>query len=390
MPGCHSRSCQTDAVAKTVTLAVRSLLLAGLTIFTAGCASGPQGELYTVDKLPQTMVAASRDKVKTINLSRLSSAPGNTELIDKGDVLQVNIAAGLNEKDIVPLTVRVRDDGNADIPVIGPVYVAGLEMESAEAEIAKACIQRQLYRAPHVTVTMKKQRVNRVMVVGAVKNPGPYELPRRTSDLLAALVAAGGLADDAGTNVEIRNPRKGLPGGDSSPPPIASGNTEGGVDAVGFSVPVDAISSRTESIKVDLISATKAGTGGYQVLDGGVVMVEKRDPEPVHVLGLVRTPNRYEFPIDQDLRVLDAIALAGGVSNSMANKIYVIRRKPNSHETAIVEMNISDAKRRDANNLRLSPGDVVSVEQTPATVFMDAMKMINFGLGATLPLTTFF
>ena len=339
--------------------------------------------MYTVDQLPQNMVAMRRDNAKTIDLSRLSSAVANSDIIDKGDVLQVQIAAGLSEKDIVTVTVRVRDDGQAELPNIGSVPVAGMDMASAEAAISTACIERQLYRSPNVTVTMKQQRTNKVTVVGAVKEPGVKSIPRGSSDLLAALVAAGGLADDAGTNVEIRNPRK-VPLGDMNPP-IASSDPDG-VNSVGFSVAADPVSSRMESIKVDLISATKAGNGGYQVTDGAVVMVEKRDPEPVHVLGLVRTPNRYEFPIGQDLRVLDALALAGGISNPVANTVYIVRKKPDSSETAIVKMSVSDAKRRETANVRLSPGDVVSVEQTPATVLIDALKLINFGLGASVPL----
>jgi len=366
------------------------LFLSGILIITvAGCASGPQGEIYTVSQLPQNMIAMRRDNAKTIDLSRLSSAVANSDIIDKGDVLQVQIAAGLSEKDIVTITVRVRDDGQAELPNIGPVPVSGMDMASAEAAISSACIQRQLYRSPNVTVTMKQQRTNKITVVGAVKEPGVKSIPRGSSDLLAALVAAGGLADDAGTNVEIRNPRK-TPADESAAPPIAAGPSENGVDAVGFTVPTSPTSSRMESIKVDLISATKAGTGGYNVLDGAVVMVEKRDPEPVHIRGLVRSPNRYEFPIGQDLHLLEAIALAGDVSNSMANKVYVIRKKPTSNETAIVQVNISDAKKNATHNLLLSPGDVVSVEQTPGTIFMDALRMVNFGVGATLPLTTFF
>ena len=46
-----------------------------------------------------------------------------------------------------------------------------------------------------------------VRVVGAVEKPGVYDLPSAGSDLLSAIVAAGGLADNAGTLVELRHPR---------------------------------------------------------------------------------------------------------------------------------------------------------------------------------------
>ncbi len=385
MPGCIMQTHSLPAGSRRRPRLLHAVWLGSLLMWAVGCASGPTGEIYTVDKLPPGMVAVHRDSSKTIDLSRLSSAVANSDIIDKGDVLQVEIAAGLSEKDNVKLTVRVRDDGQAEIPVVGPVFVAGMDMANAEATISAACIQRDLYRAPNVTVTMKQQRTNKVTVVGAVKEPGVKMIPRGSSDLLASLVAAGGLADDAGTNVEIRNPRKSSTD-ESTPPSIATRADGTGVDAIGFSVAADPVSSRTETIKVDLVSATKAGTGGYQVYDGAVIMVEKRDPEPVHVLGLVRSPNRYEFPIGQDLRVLDALALAGGISNPVANRVYIVRKLPGSNETAIISLTVSQAKRNEASNQRLSPGDVVSVEQTPATVLIDALKLINFGFGGTVPL----
>jgi len=39
-------------------------------------------------------------------------------------------------------------------------------------------------------------------------------------------------------------------------------------------------------------------------------MVERRQPRPIQVIGLVRKPGQYEFPINHDLRLFDAIALA--------------------------------------------------------------------------------
>lgn len=356
-----------------------------LVAMAAGCRSTP-GEIYSAQQLPPTLVAASRENAQTIDLSRLASAAVNSEVIDKGDVLEVTIAAGLSEKDSVTFPVRVLDNGQGDVPVVGPVPLSGLEMEAAEAAIAAACIQQGLYRSPHVTVTMKKQRVNRVTVVGAVKNPGVYSIPRGNSDLLAALVAAGGLAEDAGTQVEIRNPNTspGLNPG-VQPAPIAGAGSD--VNAVGHSWTAPVTTAAFQTMKVDLVSATKSGTGGYTVLDGGVIHVEKRDPEPVHVIGLVVKPNRYEMPIGQDLRVTDVIALSGGIANPVADKVYVIRKKPDSPGTAIIELSLAEAKRDERSNVRLSPGDVVSVEQTPATVLIEALRFMNIGFGATLPLT---
>ena len=352
------------------------------------------GDKFTFRSMPAELLAVRRENAQTLDLTRLARASANSDVIDRGDVIEVSISAGLDEKDTVRLPVRVNDDGIGNLPEIGPIALAGLEMEAAEAAIVSACIERQLYRRPNVTVIMKRQRVNRVTVIGAVKKPDVYELPRGHSDLLAAIVAAGGLEKDAGTIVEIRNPDRTA---GPRPDPIAAGEppgvhtvgvTDGSMDATATDVLAigSTTSGQMQTIRVDLVSATKTGTGGYLVADGGVVRIEKRDPEPLHVLGLVRKPDRYEFPIAEDVRVTDAIALAGGQSVSVADKVFVIRRKANGSDTAVIQVSLSEAKRNSKANLRLAPGDVVTVEQTPATVVMEALNIVRFGISSSLPL----
>lgn len=369
-----------------ITRRLRTPPLWGTMVFvclSAGCSTLP-AEKYSYNDLPVAYVAARRANPHTIDLTRLASSSKKSDVIDKGDVLKVSIAAGLSSKETISIPVRVQENGMAQLPVIGPVPLAGMDVESAEAAIVAACMEQELYRNPHVTVTIEKQRTNRVMVVGAVEKPDIYELPRGNSDLLAAIVAAGGLSKEAGTIVEIRNPV--APGEEGEPARIADDERDG-VSAAGHST----VGSRAmKSLRVDLVSATRSGAGSYRIEDGGVVHVEKRDPEPVFVQGLVRKPDRYEYPVAEELRLLGAISMAGGVSNPVADKIYVIRRKPNSNDTIVITLKLSDAKRNEQANLLLAPGDVVSVEQTPGTVFMDTLRMMNFGFGATLPLTALF
>lgn len=322
-------------------------------------------------------MAVSRNNPHTLDLTKLAmNAPPN-EVIERGDVIEVTIAAGLGEKDTVKFPVRISDDGTAPLPVIGSVAIAGLDPASAEAAIVSACIQRDLYRSPTVAVTMKEQRMNRITIVGGVKSPGIYELPRKSSDLLAAIVKAGSLSEDAGTNVEIRNPGR-------TPQPVSPSIAQISLGD-GHSVPVSRPSGPAV-VQIDLISAVKEGGKSYYVEDGGVINVERRDPEPLFVQGLVRKPDRYEFPKSQDVRVLEAISLAGGESNPVADKIFVIRKVPGASETAIIELSMKQAKRNAADNILLSPGDIVSVEQTAGTVMIDVLRTVGFTIGGSVPL----
>jgi polysaccharide export outer membrane protein len=165
--------------------------------------------VYHVKSLPIEFQAASVPNPKTIDLSRLASVAVSNELIDRGDVLELTLVTGYGRLDTTTTPIRVGDDGAASVPLVGKVELAGLELEAAEQAIASAGMHRGVFRNPHVTVTMKRPRVNKVTVIGAVEKPGVYDLPRGSSALLAALVAAGGLTDEAGTEVEIRRPPRG-------------------------------------------------------------------------------------------------------------------------------------------------------------------------------------
>ena len=101
--------------------------------------------------------------------------------------------------------------------------------------------------------------------------------------------------------------------------------------------------------------------------DGDVVVVRRRAVKPIYVMGLVQHPGEVKLPPNQNLQVLDALAMAGDRTTPLADKVLVIRRVPGRKEPAVIEMSVSDAKNNGKVNLRLAPGDTVSVEDTPLT-----------------------
>ncbi len=329
--------------------------------------------------LPNSLRLASRTNPQTVDLSKLASGTGGSETIGIGDVLEVQIAAGLSEDDQSTMAARVANDGTISLPMIGVLNISGVEPQGAESLIRAEAIRRQLYHNPTVTVTVTHQRMNKVRVLGAVKAPGLYSLPPNASDVVSAIAAAQGLEKDAGQHVEVRNPYRTFP---AERPAVAGGPNQPLSNVSNSNVAGNGMNSYT----IDLISAAKAGDGQYIVHDGGVVMVEKRDPAPIYVGGLVRAAGRYDYPIGQDLHLLDAINLAGGMSNQLANKIFVVRPVANMKDPAVIEISYRDAKRSADSNILLGPGDVVSVEQTPGTVFMEALNLIRFGISGNTSL----
>lgn len=365
----HEQPAITDRPLKTRTIRAlcQSLSLLALVAVMTGCTTLESH--YYAHEMPGDIEAQPNTNAQTIDFSRLSGSAPNSELIGPGDLLEITVAVGIDTRSVMTFPVRVNQNGTADVNEIGVIQLAGYELDEAEGVIALAAQKRQLFVRPHVTVNMKRKRMNRIMVVGAVKDPGLKEIPASESSLLSVLFAAGGLAEDAGTTVQIRNLVN------AKTPDAIAGNGGGQILQTGYSAP--------SSVRIDLVKVTQEGNNGYQIGDGGVVMVEKRDPKAIHVIGLVRKPGMVEFPVNKDMRLFDALALSGYTSSQVANKVFVFR-DTGSKGWVRIQCSLNRAKRDERHNVLLAPGDVVSVEHTPSTVFLEALQIIRIGVSSSL------
>lgn len=350
----------------------------GLLLFGSGCASNA----ILARNMPAEWRAQPVSNAQTVALSKLASATIPQDLIAEGDIITVDVTVGLRKEDNASVVLRVKD-GCVDPPNIGPVQVVGLTTQEAEGVIRTAAMQQEVYRNPSVTVDLTRPKLNRITVTGAVNTPKTVELRPGNSDLLQAITAAGGLAKEAGTIVEIQHPgyQPGSTAGGRSPA-IAENPTDGVISASGEAVGATPVAAT--SLRVDLASLGQQKVAIPTLTDGTVIWVEKQDPLPVKVDGLVRHPGHYPIPVGENLTVLDAISLAQGMSSQVADKIYVIRRRPGIAEPQLFQVSYSRAKRHGEENILLQPGDIVEVEQTPATVFIDVLKMATFGIQGRL------
>ncbi len=355
------------------------VLGAWLLLVAGGCAS----RCYQASSLPAELVAPPLEKVDTEMVSRLADNAVDSERIGPGDLLSVTIDHGYGEKPTSTSPVWVTEDGSARVPSIGTVRLAGLTLRDAGQAIAATGVERGMYvdPYPYVTVEMKRQRKNRVSVLGAVADPGVRELPRSQSYLLDALLASGNITEKATPNIDIIHCR-----GGGEPLSPRSAEVAGGPELNLASSPSGDRGPRT--VRVNLASMGGAGASANHYLhDGDVVVVRERDARSIHVMGLVDQPGEYELPDDRDLHLLNALALAGGRKSQIADKVWILRRVPGEGEPARIEVSVREAKRNPAANVRLSAGDLVSVEQTPATFVLDLMQnFLRFGLSSSVPL----
>ena len=366
-----------------------------LIVSSSGCAN----RIIKARRMPDRYQAAKVTNAQVADLSRLSMSTTSSSLIEPEDVVDVTISSGLEEAGrITPTPVRVGDTGIATIALIGQVPLAGLEPFQAEQRIATAAIDRGLFKAPQVTVTMRKKAINRITVVGAVKEQGMVELPKGQSTLLAALMAAGSLDEKAGTEIEIRRHEHTAAtqlselgstadtfDANSEDIQLTSAVEQSDVKQAGLIRPrqlprsqqsSNRPSAQPRTMKIDLATIDGTSDTDIGLKDGDVVRVETRDPNPISVIGLVQKPGQYEMPVGQPVHVLDAIAMAGERSNPWADKIYITRHVTSENEPIVIETSVVNAQHSDESNIRLSPGDVVSVEQTPQTVIHNVFSTI--------------
>ena len=342
-----------------------------------------------------------------INLARLSSTGVSNRLIAAGDLLEVTIASGQNDEKLVPILIRVSDDGTADLPAIGMVQIAGFEPYEASHRIVTASIDRGIYRKPSITLEVKSKAVNHITILGEVDNPGVHEIPRNASDLVRALGAAGGLTEDASTSIEIirhapttlannsktndsHSDRLKHHGDDDAhtmevKQAAYAGLSDNTVNLIDGSSSLSNIAESSPlSERIDLADRSDAILRDNRLADRDIVMVHKREKRLIYVEGLVKKPGQFELPSEQDVHLLDSIALAGGINSVVADKVYVIRRIEGKSQPLVIRASLRMAKRDGNENLRLAEGDTVSVEQTPATVVVDTFtKLFRVAFGVS-------
>ena len=119
---------------------------------------------------------------------------------------------------------------------------------------------------------------------------------------------------------------------------------------------------------------------------GSVVNVEEAPPRPIRVIGIIKN-QAIEVPPGEDLRLLDAISIAGGqrYSNWISDRVTIIRTLPGSKETVRLGASIRGAKRYGNENILLAPQDIISVEENILTF---TLSTVSGFLGACLLYTS--
>ncbi|MEM6456382.1 MAG: polysaccharide biosynthesis/export family protein [Acidobacteriota bacterium] len=188
--------------------------------------------------------------------------------------------------------VEVAENGAIDLPTIGSVDAVGLSPAQLETRVREQLV-RQGLRNPTVRVRIVEYRSRPVVVLGAVAQPGNQTVPVRIS-LLEVLLRAGGLNDDHGGVVHVRRRA-----------------SNGLADQLTISVD-DLVTRADPAVNVPIRA-------------GDLINVPAAMEITVHLLGEIENPGSLSFRDTQRVTLLTAIARAGGLTETAANKIRILR-----------------------------------------------------------------
>lgn len=243
------------------------------------------------------------------------------------DLLDISVL-GLKELD---RTVRVSEEGNISLPLLGEIHVEGLTKTGLEKKLSQLLEEKYLQN-PQVTVFIKEYQSKRVFMLGAVKEPGPYELHGRQT-LLQLISQAGGLTTDAGDEIMvIRQLRNG-----SNKP---------------FRISID-----------DLI--LKGDTDlNISLEPNDIVNIPADKAVFVYVFGQVNKPGALEVKKSNIPTLLRAIAQAGGFSDRASKSGVIIKRVDQEGKEVQIKVNVKDIIKGKRKDIQLEENDIVYVPET--------------------------
>jgi len=227
-------------------------------------------------------------------------------------------------------TVRVDANGNIRLPMLkDPIPVRGLVPSQVETTIAKSLTQGKVLVDPIVTVTIVEYQSRPVNVVGAVKNPLVFQATRPIP-LLDAIARAGGMREDAGSDIVVS--REVVQ--DGKPARIKQ------------TIPVRKLIDNADP------SANVMLRGGEEVLVPEALKI--------YVVGNVKKPGAYPVRNDEETTILQLLALSEGLAPYSAKVAYVYRRAPGGTKTE-VPIELAKIMKRKSPDVPLQANDILYI-----------------------------
>lgn len=301
-------------------------ILLALFVVMGSTAAKAQGAISAV---PSTEGIAKQDGLASEN---------RPYLLGRGDTVAVSVE-GRPE-----LTGRqiVGPDGSITVPLAGSVRVAGKTRDAAARLITDKLLA--YYTHPVVTVGVEQYSSNRILLLGAVGQPG-VQLFDRAPTLLEALVR-GGAAPRTGPTLEPRSP------GAFAGPVFANALPDRCVVYRGTET----------AIQVDLkqVMSGSSSAANLRLERDDIVYVPAAADRYVSVLGQVQRPG--SLPLEHETTLVRLLADAGGLTQLAGNNPTVHIVETSTGKSRDVAFN--SLLKPFSSEVPLHSGDIVFVPES--------------------------
>ena len=243
--------------------------------------------------------------------------------IGPGDLLQVSVF------DVPELTqtVRVSDQGDATLLLLGSLHLDGLSAAAAQIVIEDRLRKGSLILNPHVSVIIREYGTQGVSVLGEVRKPGVYQV-LGTRNLLDIISEAGGTTPFAAPEATVKRRR-------SAEKFTASLSND----------PAQLLAHDIELHPGDTVIIPKAGI--------------------VYVLGDVGRPGGYVMQNNGRMSLLQAVAMAQGINRTATqSRTRLIRQTASGVQETVLDLkHILENRVPDPE---LQPEDIVYIPPSTA------------------------
>jgi polysaccharide biosynthesis/export protein len=287
-----------------------------------------------------------------------AEAPGsrsyeNEYRIGPGDVLDIRV---FNRPELSREMVRVDGRGMIRLPLINEVKAQCL----TESELAELVISsyREYLRNPHVEVFIKDYQSRPVVVLGAVREPGRFQLQRRVH-LLELVSLAGGPTDLSNGRLQVTNSNG------------VSDCTEPGMS-----------DDTVQWYTIEGLLELNATNGSVPYARAGDT-VHLLEADRAFVIGNVLRP--MAISLKDPVTISQAVAMAGGtLPDSSLEKVKILRHTSEGAKTEI-NVDLKAIKKQQAEDVILAANDIVEVPTSTGKKFLRNLLNIVGSSAGRLP-----
>ena len=319
---------------------------AGLLLSALLQAIGQQTSPNVTSNLDESGSLSSRRSASPTQSGVIAVPEGFERLrLASGDLLQMDVY----DTPEMSTLLRIDDQGDVAVPLIGSVHIGGATLPEAQRAIATMLVDKKILKSPQVTLNLLQYTAKSVSVVGEVQVPGRIQLlvPTPLGDVLAL---AGGETIAAGNDIEIEH---------------RSEDGEIATQHVSYAAGDDASALRSVMVNPgDTVHINRAGV--------------------IYVLGAVNRPGGYLMVNGGKLSVVQAVALAQGTTLQASTRFAVVVRP---QKVGFVEFEVPLGKMQmgEASPVQLELNDVLFIPtSTWKAVLINGSNVLSAATSAAI------